>query len=290
MDSQKFSKIPSQGKSETESKPWFYKSKAFIPPQSVKRHVINSNIDILINACKSVFGETLAADTMNANDSQTIENLSTFQHCTSSDSTERPCWRDGKENWYSPEVNDSFLELESSYLALSPRLSLSERSCHHSSNIYVDDDQIDSHSHHHTPLASLNDSNRLRVSVTVPPRSQKETQPLKLTHSNPQSAVKKMSNQRVIGPKTHRLISNSLPSHPPCVSCKGRKSPCWRPSWSSEAGQLCNSCGLRFRKTRIRCVDCLYIPAKIELVPVLQNGASLDTVECPKCDGILQKD
>ncbi|KAK9345700.1 hypothetical protein V1522DRAFT_106624 [Lipomyces starkeyi] len=37
-----------------------------------------------------------------------------------------------------------------------------------------------------------------------------------------------------------------------CISCGSDQSPCWRPSWSIEAGQLCNSCGLRYKKTGAR--------------------------------------
>ncbi|KAK9485976.1 hypothetical protein V1527DRAFT_407649 [Lipomyces starkeyi] len=53
-----------------------------------------------------------------------------------------------------------------------------------------------------------------------------------------------------------------------CISCGSDQSPCWRPSWSIEAGQLCNSCGLRYKKTGARCLSasCGRIPAKGEWV------------------------
>ncbi|KAK9460076.1 uncharacterized protein V1516DRAFT_626678 [Lipomyces oligophaga] len=53
-----------------------------------------------------------------------------------------------------------------------------------------------------------------------------------------------------------------------CISCGSDQSPCWRPSWSVEAGQLCNSCGLRYKKTGARCLSasCGRIPAKGEWV------------------------
>ncbi|ANB13827.1 DNA-binding transcription repressor ASH1 [Sugiyamaella lignohabitans] len=51
-----------------------------------------------------------------------------------------------------------------------------------------------------------------------------------------------------------------------CISCGSDQSPCWRPSWSASAGQLCNSCGLRYKKTGARCLSakCGRIPAKGE--------------------------
>lgn len=51
-----------------------------------------------------------------------------------------------------------------------------------------------------------------------------------------------------------------------CISCGSDQSPCWRPSWSIKEGQLCNSCGLRYKKTATRCLndECKKIPAKGE--------------------------
>lgn len=51
-----------------------------------------------------------------------------------------------------------------------------------------------------------------------------------------------------------------------CISCGSDQSPCWRPSWSAKEGQLCNSCGLRYKKTSARCLNknCRKIPAKGE--------------------------
>lgn len=51
-----------------------------------------------------------------------------------------------------------------------------------------------------------------------------------------------------------------------CLSCGSDQSPCWRPSWAINEGQLCNSCGLRYKKTSCRCLneDCKKIPAKGE--------------------------
>ena len=59
-----------------------------------------------------------------------------------------------------------------------------------------------------------------------------------------------------------------------CVSCHCTDSPCWRPSWSkSKQDQLCNSCGLRYKKTHTRCTNqnCRKIPSKGELTLMKSN-------------------
>lgn len=62
-----------------------------------------------------------------------------------------------------------------------------------------------------------------------------------------------------------------------CMSCFSSSSPCWRPSWSPEEGQLCNSCGLRYRKTKARCFNpsCLKIPSKSEWALMVKRGEVL---------------
>ncbi|KAF7240115.1 GATA-type zinc finger protein 1, partial [Varanus komodoensis] len=43
-----------------------------------------------------------------------------------------------------------------------------------------------------------------------------------------------------------------------CASCKTRKTPLWR---NAEDGtSLCNACGIRYKKYRIRCFQCWNIP------------------------------
>ncbi|CCC66823.1 hypothetical protein NCAS_0A02650 [Naumovozyma castellii] len=70
-----------------------------------------------------------------------------------------------------------------------------------------------------------------------------------------------------------------------CVSCHSSDSPCWRPSWSKmKYDQLCNSCGLRFKKTHTRCLNesCLKIPTKGELSIMKANGMETQYVEARK--------
>uniref|UniRef100_A0A8C3DH12 Uncharacterized protein n=1 Tax=Corvus moneduloides TaxID=1196302 RepID=A0A8C3DH12_CORMO len=54
-----------------------------------------------------------------------------------------------------------------------------------------------------------------------------------------------------------------------CTSCKTRRTPMWR---TAEDGTvLCNACGIRYRKYRVRCQRCWNIPGK--------SG----TPQCPRC-------
>ena len=49
-----------------------------------------------------------------------------------------------------------------------------------------------------------------------------------------------------------------------CASCKTRKTPLWRDA--EDGTPYCNACGIRFKKYRIRCSECSYIPRKDERV------------------------
>lgn len=83
--------------------------------------------------------------------------------------------------------------------------------------------------------------------------------------------------------------SRTAPSFPRmCISCGLDLSPCWRPSWSPKEGQLCNSCGLRYKKTAARCLNpqCRKIPAKGEWSSMVSKGMALyDGVEAYSCLG-----
>ncbi|AET38730.1 DNA-binding transcription repressor ASH1 Ecym_3236 [Eremothecium cymbalariae DBVPG len=67
-----------------------------------------------------------------------------------------------------------------------------------------------------------------------------------------------------------------------CLSCHCTDSPCWRPSWSDKKqDQLCNSCGLRYKKTHTRCLNaaCRKIPSKGELTLMKTNPLTTGTSE-----------
>ncbi|CAG8442350.1 11977_t:CDS:2 [Rhizophagus irregularis] len=72
-----------------------------------------------------------------------------------------------------------------------------------------------------------------------------------------------------------------------CASCRTKSTPCWRPGWSTDL-MLCNSCGLRYKKTKCVCVnpECRYIPLKSEYNAMFKkpkNGDSPDPKRCCKC-------
>ena len=55
-----------------------------------------------------------------------------------------------------------------------------------------------------------------------------------------------------------------VPKMKTCASCKTKKTPLWRDS--EDGTPNCNACGIRFKKYRIRCSMCLYIPRKDEKI------------------------
>lgn len=99
-----------------------------------------------------------------------------------------------------------------------------------------------------------------------------------------------------ITPPASNKRANVAPKSPPkhnqrvCISCGSDQSPCWRPSWSIKQGQLCNSCGLRFKKTSARCLNssCRKIPAKGEWSLMQSKGEiqfedGIDGYSCLEC-------
>ena len=91
--------------------------------------------------------------------------------------------------------------------------------------------------------------------------------------------------------KTRSELIRSPSKMPPalprmCISCGSDQSACWRPSWSPKEGQLCNSCGLRYKKTAARCLNplCKKIPAKGEWSSMVSKGMVLyNGVEAYSC-------
>ncbi|KAK6458536.1 GATA-type transcription factor [Scheffersomyces xylosifermentans] len=99
----------------------------------------------------------------------------------------------------------------------------------------------------------------------------------------PSSKSKSRSELLKSPPKHHHNHNNPRV----CISCGSDQSPCWRPSWSIKEGQLCNSCGLRYKKTSARCLNknCKKIPAKGEWSLMQSKGqiAFEDGIEGYSC-------
>ncbi|KAJ2697479.1 DNA-binding transcription repressor [Coemansia spiralis] len=60
-----------------------------------------------------------------------------------------------------------------------------------------------------------------------------------------------------------------------CASCGASSTPCWRPGLI-DSKTLCNLCGLRYKKGKVYCVACSYVPTKTEIAT---GGASI----CKRC-------
>ena len=98
----------------------------------------------------------------------------------------------------------------------------------------------------------------------------KHTQPISIISSHPQDHTESHNhshNHNHNHNHSQRVIKK-------CMSCNSTSSPCWRPSWSPDDGQLCNSCGLRYRKTKARCYSpsCRKIPSKSEWALMIKRG------------------
>lgn len=180
------------------------------------------------------------------------------------DTAPRSLWRPQLQNWLRRHHPTKLRELSSSSSASETPQQLASPTLHH-----------------HRRRSSHNDKPYARpASSSTSPSDKEFTTPIyhPILNPNPNYAT------------TTSTISPKLPSPPPetapddskpmnrrrCISCGSDQSPCWRPSWSTTAGQLCNSCGLRYKKTGARCVspNCGRIPAKGEWVTMKRYAAA----------------
>lgn len=133
-----------------------------------------------------------------------------------------------------------------------------------------------------TPSNNLQQSAEISALLTTEfSNSKMQTKPQTITFKTIESPMTSLNKTVVYNSNhNHKDISiNESHNHQikKCVSCHSSDSPCWRPSWSKEEGQLCNSCGLRYRKTKARCcnVKCLKIPSKSEWSLMEKRGKIL---------------
>lgn len=107
--------------------------------------------------------------------------------------------------------------------------------------------------------------------------------------SHPPTFKAKPAVHRKVKPVKTKNIESGEEEEKECISCGIQESPCWRPSWSVHAGQLCNSCGLRFRKSRIRCCNrgCLFVPSKLEIAFLREKVKDGERFACIKCSADL---
>ncbi|KAJ2036304.1 DNA-binding transcription repressor, partial [Coemansia sp. S16] len=64
-----------------------------------------------------------------------------------------------------------------------------------------------------------------------------------------------------------------------CASCGASSTPCWRPGLI-DSMTLCNLCGLRYKKGKVYCAKCSYVPTKTEIAT---GGASI----CRRCSSSI---
>ncbi|KAF9576577.1 DNA-binding transcription repressor [Mortierella alpina] len=76
-----------------------------------------------------------------------------------------------------------------------------------------------------------------------------------------------------------------------CEACKQKETPCWRPGYTP-GGSLCNSCGLRYKKSGVFCPKegCKYIPLKTEYASMEEERVAMNKehLKCRKCHGRVE--
>ncbi|CAE6503442.1 APG_G0031950.mRNA.1.CDS.1 [Saccharomyces cerevisiae] len=106
---------------------------------------------------------------------------------------------------------------------------------------------------------------------------------------SPPQSPRRSSNSSITKKGSRRSSGSSPTRHTTrvCVSCHSSDSPCWRPSWSPrKQDQLCNSCGLRYKKTHTSCLNdlCRKIPTKGEINIMKSNGIDKEFVPERNCE------
>lgn len=116
------------------------------------------------------------------------------------------------------------------------------------------------------------------------------TQRTRFIPITPPSVKDKSRLELMKSPPRHAQTGNRV-----CISCGLDQLPCWRPSWSAKEGQLCNSCGLRYKKTAARCLnnECRKIPAKGEWSLMQMKGMTKfedggEAYGCLDCKGKVE--
>lgn len=113
-----------------------------------------------------------------------------------------------------------------------------------------------------SPMAYATPDNSFDFKVAMPKKDKKTSlQRTRFIPITPPSVKDKTRSELMKSPPRSAQAAPRV-----CISCGSDQSPCWRPSWSIKEGQLCNSCGLRYKKTATRCLndECKKIPAKGE--------------------------
>lgn len=154
----------------------------------------------------------------------------------------------------------------------------------------VESPQTNPHFSFVTPKSSFSESaNKVSSSAPESPTARREKerntlQERKFIPITPPSVKDKTRSELMKSPPRNNQAVVRV-----CISCGSDQSPCWRPSWSIKEGQLCNSCGLRYKKTSARCLnnECKKIPAKGEW-SLMQTKGKVDFPDGERCYGCLE--
>uniref|UniRef100_A0A8C2XLQ2 Zinc finger GATA like protein 1 n=1 Tax=Cyclopterus lumpus TaxID=8103 RepID=A0A8C2XLQ2_CYCLU len=118
----------------------------------------------------------------------------------------------------------------------------------------------------------LQDDNREQCRLLITSNYSKE-----LRRSVRKPRLRKRTSQKSSKTSSSDEDSYLTSSGKVCASCCTRKTPMWRDA--EDGTPLCNACGIRYKKYRVRCVKCWHIPRK--------EGNSNSC--CLKCGNFVRK-
>uniref|UniRef100_A0A8C6LW42 GATA-type domain-containing protein n=1 Tax=Nothobranchius furzeri TaxID=105023 RepID=A0A8C6LW42_NOTFU len=104
-----------------------------------------------------------------------------------------------------------------------------------------------------TELDGTRGQSRLLITSKYSKELCKRVRKPKLRTRTAQKSVKSTSSE-----EDNDLAANAMSKV--CASCCTRKTPMWRDA--EDGTPLCNACGIRYKKYRVRCVKCWHIPRK----------------------------
>ncbi|XP_054607648.2 GATA-type zinc finger protein 1 isoform X1 [Nothobranchius furzeri] len=105
-----------------------------------------------------------------------------------------------------------------------------------------------------TELDGTRGQSRLLITSKYSKELCKRVRKPKLRTRTAQKSVKSTSSE-----EDNDLAANAMRGKV-CASCCTRKTPMWRDA--EDGTPLCNACGIRYKKYRVRCVKCWHIPRK----------------------------
>ncbi|XP_054717253.1 GATA-type zinc finger protein 1-like [Uloborus diversus] len=77
---------------------------------------------------------------------------------------------------------------------------------------------------------------------------------------------------------TYACVNTEVEKH--CASCSVKKTPLWRDA--EDGTPLCNACGIRYKKYKLRCGTCWHIPKKDEFSPACRFCGSFYEYVSPR--------